>query len=145
MLAALIATRSHAPPPPIVFRYSNQLVAATTTFSCLDLVRQAAVLTTSLPVQYQLTYSMPGQESLLDQLNRAYFRLIGQSADDDPNFLSDTIAQTITILGAINSVVLSLPVASFDVSALGILQRRLALAIRVMNSLAIPPGVLAFS
>lgn len=143
MHVAIIATRPSFIPP--VFVYRNQVVAATTVFSCLDLIRRAAVLTTSLPVRYQLTYSIPGHESLLDQLTRAYFRLIGQQADDDPNFLSTTIAQSIAILGTLNGVMQGLPVASFNTPALAALQQRLALVIRIMNSLAIPPGAVAFS
>jgi hypothetical protein len=146
MLAALIATRpiGPPPPPPVVF-YTNQLVAATTTFACIAITRQAAALTTSLPVQYILMLSIPGHECIFDQLNRAYFRLISPSADDSPAFLSLTISQVIDIAVSLSDVLQTLPVLASNLLILSALQQRLLLAIRVLRSLAVPPNALSFS
>lgn len=143
MLAALIATRQ-APAPRIVF-YGNQLVASTTTFSCLTIIRRAAFITTSLPVRTQLSLSLPGSEALLDQLNRMYFRLISPTAGNDPIFLSATIQQVIVIVTRLISILSTLPVSTNNTLFLVRLQSQAALSLRILNSLAIPPGVLIFT
>lgn len=138
MLAALIATRQKpTPPPPQVIRYGNQLVAAVTTFTCISVVRNAGFIAINFPIQYQLNLSLPGHESFLDQLNRAYFRLIGQLSTNNPDYLSANIAQVIAIVAAVTPVLQTLPVAVDDLPLLGRLQKQLAIALAVLNSLAI--------
>lgn len=145
MLAAVIATRTGVippPPPPILF-YRNQLVAVTTTFSCMTITRQAAALTISSAAQYTLVWS--GVFSILGQLQQTHELLISPAADDNPAFLSATIVQAIAIANTLNAVVQSLPVAPASLGTLTALQQRMLLAIRVLNSLAIPPNALSFS
>lgn len=145
MLAAVIATRTGIipPPPPIIAIYGNQFVAATTTFSCISFTRQASVLTTSSFVRASLDWS--GPFSILGQLQQLYSVLIGPAAEDDPIVLSATIVQVITLANTLNALIQSLPVAPANVVALGVLQQRMLLAIRILNSLAVPPNALSFS
>src|SRR3981189_3654957 len=105
MLAALIATRpiGPPPPPPIIF-YGNQVVAAITTFACISITNQAAALTTSLPIRYDLSLSWPGHDAIIDQLNRSYRQLISPAADDSPIFLSTTIGKGIVIATTLNGI-----------------------------------------
>lgn len=146
MLVSLIAASNvgPAPPPPIIF-YGNQLVAATTTFSCIAIVNQAAALTTSLSVRYDLNLSWPGHESVFDQLNRGYHRLISPLAEASPIFLSTSIGQVIAVVTTLNGILQTLPVSAANLAILGTLQQRLVLILRVLNSLAIPPNALSFS
>ncbi len=126
MLAALIATRGPAPPPPVVFFYTNQFIAATNTFACINICRRAAALTTSQTVQYQLYFSLPGnqisgyqyngQESLFWQLSRAYARLLTPQAFNGSVFLSTNIAQVISIATALQVVLATLPIQPFATS-----------------------------
>jgi hypothetical protein len=146
MLAALIATRGIAPPPPppVIF-YGNQYVAATTTFGCLALIKQFAALSTSQRISQTLLFSLSGREAIIDQLNRVYVAIISSSASDDPNYLSVNISQSIAILTTLTNLVQSIPFAPQNVLVFLHAQNQLALSIRILQSLAIPPGVLAFS
>lgn len=137
MLAAIIATRNVGPPPPALF-YSNQLAAATTTFTCVTITRRAAFITTSLPDRYILSLSVPGRESFLDQLNRAYFRIISQTASDSPTFLSINILEVINIVEALTPVLAALPVTGVNAAFLRKLQQQLALALVFLQSLGKP-------
>lgn len=137
MLAAIIATRNVPPPPPILF-YSNQLAAATTTFTCITIVRRAAFITTSLPARYVLSLSVPGRESFLDQLTRAYFRIISQTATDSPVFLSNNILEVIGIVQLLTPVLAALPVAGANAAFLRKLQQQLAIALAFLQSLGTP-------
>ena len=152
MLAALIATRQ--PPPPVLF-YSNQLVAATTTFKCISITWAASNLVTSLPIQNTLTYSIPGQISVLDQLSIPYYRILNYLASDANQismppalYLSNQIAAALaaainlqTTLSAITSFVqLSIGQGNplIDPSQLARLQQQTAVAIAVLKSLGRP-------
>jgi hypothetical protein len=137
MLAALIATRNVPPPPPVLF-YTNQLAAATTTFTCITITRRAAFITTSLPARYVLALSVPGRESFLDQLNRAYYRLISQIASDNPTFLSNNILEVIGIVQFLTPVLAALPVAGANAVFLRKLQQQLAIALAFLQSLGAP-------
>ena len=139
MLAALIATR---PPKPPVFFYTNQLVAATTTFTCITVCRRAAFITTSLPVRYVLSLSLPGAESILDHLNRLYYQIINSPSSDaniislpsDP-YLSNRIAEVISVVVTLTGVLATLPVASAGTAFKVRLQVELAAALTVLRSL----------
>jgi hypothetical protein len=134
MLAALLATRQIIP-PPLRFRYSNQLIAAVNTFVCISVTRAASRLTSSLQEQWILSVSLPGRECYFDQLNRQYFLLISPRAGFDPDFLSDTIARVISIATKLTPVIGSLPVAPGRENYLHVLQHRLYVALAVLNSL----------
>lgn len=138
MLAALIATRQPAPPPPPILFYSNQLVAATTTFLCISIARRAVTLTNNRLVAQNLVLSIPGYESNIDSLNRMYFLLISQRSSDEPAFLNNTIAQTITFVIALNNVVQSLPVDMQNLGILNVLQIRLKTALSTLQALGKP-------
>jgi len=136
MLAALLATRSVSPPRG--FRYTNRLVAETTTFTCITVTKKAAFITTSLPIRQQLSVSMPGQESILDQLNRQFYQMINQYALDSTDYLSALIAQVIAIDVVLTPILQTMPVAPQNVPFLIRLQRELARALAVLQSLAVP-------
>jgi hypothetical protein len=156
MLAALIATRHAAPPPPppVIF-YSNQLVAATTTFKCISITWAASNLVTSLPIQNALTYSIPGQISILDQLSIPYYRILNYLASDANQismppalYLSNQI--TAALAAAINLQTTLSAITSFvqlaigqgnppiDPTQLARLQQQTAGAIAVLKSLGRP-------
>ena len=146
MLAALIATR-HAPAPPVppVLFYSNQLVAATNTFVCISICRTAARICTSLPIQYQLNLSLPGKESIFDQLNRFYYRIInylssGANMTPLPQnlYLNNQIVGSIATATALTGILATLPVASQDLPLLMRLQIQLALALANLRALGKP-------
>ena len=142
MLAALLATRTVTPPAPIL-NYGNQWMAATTTFDIVTVTRRAAFLTTSPSIKIQLSLSLPGQESVLDLLNRKYFSIISQFAADNPVFLSNTIIQVISTATALVSTLATLPVATSDASRLAGLQQKLGIALYRLRSLGrrqYPPG-----
>lgn len=143
MLAALLATRPPVPPP--VLTYQNQFVAATTTFACIALAKRAAALTTNPAVMQRLLFSFSAHVAIVDQLELVYSRLINAPADDEPTYLSDQIVQSIAILVVLNSIIQTLTVTSQNKIALIDLQTRMALTLRIMNSLAVPPGSLSFS
>lgn len=146
MLVSLIAASNvgPAPSPPIIF-YGNQLVAAHTTFSCITLTTQAAALTSSLQARCVLCLSLPGQESILDQLNRVYAQLIHPSSGFSPILCSTLIGQIIAVTTTLNGILPTLPVSAANLAIRGTLQQRLVLILRVLNSLAIPPNALSFS
>jgi hypothetical protein len=142
VLAALIATRLQAPPPPVA-RYTNQLVAAVTTFSCITVARRAAFLTTSLPTRYLLDLSVPGQPSILDRLTMNYGRIINYLSSDANMiplpidlYLSDQIAAVVATVVLFTGILASLPVAPQNVMALTRLQQQLARDLAVLYSLA---------
>lgn len=134
MLAALLGTRSK--PSPAIQKYGNQFLAAITTFTCITITKRAAALTTNLPVQYQLNLSLSGQECMLDQFNRSYYRLINQYSTENPDYLSTTIAQTIVMTRSLIAILQSLPTQ--NTAAKTILQQQAVLALNVFYSLAIP-------
>lgn len=135
MLAALLATRPITP-TPIALNYGNQFLAATTTFDCIAVAEIAADLTTSLPIRYELILSLPGQESVFDQLTRTYRGLVRQLAADNPAYLNTTIIQSITVISDLTAILQSLPVVSANVAILIALQQRLAIALYRLRSLA---------
>jgi hypothetical protein len=144
MLAALIATRAPAPPPPPVLFYTNQLVAATTTFTCITICRRAAYITTSLPIKYTLSLSLPGQPAILDLLNLYYYRIINyQSSNanmiDMPVdlYLSNQIAAVIATVRILQGILATLPIVASSAGFLTQLQQQLATALAVLNSLAV--------
>lgn len=142
MLAALIATRQHAPPTPPVFFYTNQLVAATNAFVCITVCRRSAFITTSLPIRYGLSLSLPGAESILDHLNRLYYQIINSSSSDaniislpvNP-YLSNRIAEVISVAGTLAGILATLPVAPSAAAFKARLQAELATALAVLRSL----------
>ncbi len=142
MLAALIATRQPAPPKPPVFFYTNQLVAATNTFVCITVCRRAAFVTTSLPVRYVLSLSLPGAESILDHLNRLYYQLVNDSSSNaniismpvNP-YLSNRIAEVISVAGTLTGILAVLPVAPATAAFLRRLQIELASALANLQAL----------
>jgi hypothetical protein len=136
---AMGATATHVFTLTVVsVMYGNQFVAATTTFSCISLTKAAVSISTSPTFSYQLSYSAQGAESILSQLNRGYDSLISENATNDPVFLSNTIIQMIEVVTTLNGVVQSLPVAMTNLIALAEIQRRTALALRILRSLSIP-------
>jgi hypothetical protein len=158
MLAALLATRSNPipPPPPTAVFYHNQVVAATTTFSCIFLAKKAAFLTTSPTSRYRLLFSSSGQEAIVNNLDRLYYKLVGPKASDNPDlfpkpkiilnlFLSNTIAQVIAVVVELNSIIQALPVANENLVKLMDIQTRVQIALGVLRSLAVPPDALSFA
>ncbi len=142
MLAALIATRGPAPPKPPVFFYNGQLPAATNTFVCMTVCRRAAFITTSLPIRYQLSLSLPGAESLLDHLNRLYRQIIDESSSaanliDQPIdlYLSDRIANVIALGTTLAGILATLPVAVSALPFRARLQLELATALANLRAL----------
>jgi len=146
MLAALIATRQNSPvPPPVpVFFYSNQLVAAVNTFTCITVARRAAAITTSLPIQHQLSLSIQGAPSILDLLNLRYYRIVNYLSSDanmisavSNLYLSDQIAAVILSATALQNILTTLPVMSTDFVQLVGLQQQLAISLAILKSLGI--------
>src|SRR5258708_4501186 len=138
MLAALIATRSVIPPPPSIITYGNQLVAVTTTFLCITLTNRAAFLPTNPVQSYQLLFSTQGNESILSQLDRFYYNLISPLASYSPAYLSTNIASVVATAKILNGIIQSLSVTSANSLQLIEIQTRMGIALRVLNSLAIP-------
>lgn len=101
------------------------------------------MLTTSSFVRASLDWS--GPFSILGQLQQLYSVIIGPAAEDDPIVLSTAIVQVIALANTLNGLIQSLPVAPANIQSLGVLQQRMLLAIRILNSLAIPPNALSFS
>ena len=141
MLAALIATRPFTPVPPVIF-YTGQFIAATNTFTCITVCRRAAHITTSLPIRYQLSLSLPGAESILDQLNRFYYRIINYLSSDanaiampTDLYLSTQIAGVIVTAATLTDILSILPVAPQNVQFLGRLRAELALALANLQAL----------
>jgi len=135
MLAALIATRPALQPSVI---YGNQFVAASTTFLCSFLAKQAAALSTNPVFSYQLLFSTQGNESVVDNLDRLYYNIVGPLGSTNPLFLSLNIAAVIVVVVRLNEIIQSLPIAPGNASALADLQRRIGIALRLLRSLAIP-------
>lgn len=143
MLAALIATRQ-VPTPPLFF-YSNQFVAATTTFLCITLTRQAALLTTDPAVVQLLLLSQTGHEAILDQLNRFYYRMVNYLSSDaniidmpSDLYLSNQIAGAVATVTVLQSLVATMAVAPVNVIQLGNLQSKVSAALAVLKSLGVP-------
>lgn len=141
MLAALIATRRLVQK----FFYTNQFIAATNTFTCITVCRRAAYITTSLPTRYQLSLSLQGSESVLDQLNRFYYRIVNYLSSDaniastPANlYLSNQIAGAIATATTLTSILSTLPVASQNAAFLARLQKELALALANLQALRTP-------
>ena len=144
MLAALIATRPIGPPVPVLF-YTDQLIAATNTFVCITVCRRAGALTTSLPIRTTLTLSTQGHESILDQLNRFYYRIVNYLSSnanmiDMPSdlYLSNQIAGAIASATALTGILATLPVQPQSVLARTKLQGQLALALANLVALGKP-------
>jgi len=133
MLAALIATRI----PPVI-NYGNQFVAATTTFLCIFLAKQAAALSTNPIFSYSLLFSTQGNESIVDSLDRLYYNIVGPLGTTSPTFLSVNIAAVIVVATRLNAIIQSLPVALVNVVKLASIQRQMGIALRLLQSLAIP-------
>src|SRR5579864_824463 len=153
MLAALLATRT----PPVII-YGDQFVAATTTFLCISLAKQAAFLSTNPVFSYQLLFSTQGHESIVDSLNRLYYNIVGPQGSASlgahftglsgriirmprpftQTYLSIQIAAVIIVAIQLNRIIQSLPVASVNAIKLVALQRQMGIALRLLQSLAIP-------
>lgn len=146
MLAALIATRQIIPPPPPpAIIYGNQFVAATTTFACIGFAKQAAALSTNPTFSYQLLFSTQAQPSIVDQLNLYYYRIVNYLSSNAnitmmPSnlYLSNQIAGVIATAIPLNAIIQALPVANANANALLVLQQKMAVALRLLQSLAIP-------
>jgi hypothetical protein len=143
MLAALIATRQATLAPK--FFYTNQFIAATNTFVCITVCRRAAHICTSRPIQEQLAISTPGQESILDQLNRFYYRVINFLSSDANMiplpldlYLSDQIAGVIATATVLTGILSTLPVAPQNVLFRTRLQIELASALANLRALGVP-------
>ena len=137
MLAALLATRS-SKPLPFQQTYGNQLVAATTTFPCIALVQSAGMISTSPSIAQSLLLSVPGQEAVIDTLDRLYNQLINQYSSTIPSYLSTTITNVIVLLDRTYGIFKTLPTTSANAGVLISLQQQLATAIAILYSLAIP-------
>jgi uncharacterized protein YjfI (DUF2170 family) len=145
MLAALIATRQPAPPPPAILFYTNQFIAATNVFVCTTVCRRAAFITTSLPIRHTLSLSLPGAESTLDQLNRFYYRIINylsSNANIIPLpadlYLSNQIVGAIATATTLTGILATLPVLQANLSFLGRLRAELAQALANLKALGKP-------
>ena len=143
MLAALIATRPVGPVQR--FLYTNQFIAATNTFVCITICRRAAYICTSLPIRTTLALSLPGQQSILDQLNQYYYRIINALASDanmiplpTDLYLSDQIAAAIVSATTLTGILATLPVAAANRPFLVRLQNELALALANLKALGQP-------
>src|SRR5258708_6146491 len=123
MLAELIATR--IVPIPIRKKYGDQFVAATTTFTCIALTRNAAAITTSPTIQQSLILSTPGHDAILDQLNLTYYQIINQYSTDLPDYLSQRISNVIDIVIVLKAILHTLPEATSSKPFLINLQQRL--------------------
>jgi hypothetical protein len=117
-------------------------VAATNTFICSTVCRRAAYITTSLPLRNQLSLSQPGAESILDQLNRFYYRIVNYLSSDaniiaTPSdlYLSNQIAGAIATATTLTSILSTLPVASQSALFLIKLQKELAQALVNLRAL----------
>jgi len=144
VLAALIATHPVGPPAPVLF-YTDQLIAATNTFVCLTVCRSAGTITTSLLIQNTLVLSQPGRESILDQLDRFYYRIINYLSSnanmiDLPVdlYLSNQIAGAIATARVLTGILSTLPVAPQSVAFLVRLRNELALALANLVALGKP-------
>jgi hypothetical protein len=146
VLAALIATRV-IPSSPVV--YGNQFVAATTTFTLITLTKQAAFLSTNPLTSYQLLFSRQGNPSIKEQLDLYYYRLVNAyssnsngytefGALNNPLYLSNQIAGVIAVAIQLNTIIQSLSVSSSNITKLLNLQRTMGIALRLLQSLAIP-------
>ena len=145
MLAALIATRQAVSPIPTVFVYSNQFVAATNTFVCLTVCRRAAHITTSLPIRTTLSLSLPGHESVFDQLNRFYYRIVNYLSSDANMiplsadlYLSNQIAGAIASATTLTGILATLPILPQNAMFLVRLRASLALALANLQALGKP-------
>jgi hypothetical protein len=152
MLAALLATRIPPAPPPPVFFYGNQFVAATTTFTCIFLTRRAAMISTNPVFSAPLLSSMTGSESILSQLDRYYSRIVNSLSSDadminsapyqvvnsSDLYLSDQISGVVAAAFNLNAIIQGLSVAPVDIPTLIDLQRRMTIALKLLQSLAIP-------
>lgn len=132
--------------------YGNQFVAATTTFTCIFLAKQAASLTTSPAIAQTLTFGTSGQNSIIGSLQQLHRQLVDQYSSDangytldgalnNPSYLSDRIISVIVIALQLNSLIQSLPidlVNAANVAKLSVLQYQMGVALRVLQSLAIP-------
>jgi hypothetical protein len=140
--------------------YGDQFVAATTTFLCLSLAKRAAALSTNPVFSYQLLFSTQGHPSLVSLLDMYYSRIInllsstswgahftGLHAGSPPpmtsppvtsTYLSNQIIAVLVVATQLNVIIQSLPVASDNVIELSSIQQRMAVALRLLHSLAIP-------
>ena len=144
MLAALIATRPVGPPAPVLF-YTDQFIAATNTFVCLTVCRRAAFITTNLQIRETLSLSQQGHESILDQLDRFYYRIVNYLSSnanmiDMPSdlYLSNQIAGAIATARVLTGILSTLPVAPQSVAFLVRLRNELALALANLVALGKP-------
>ena len=162
MLAALLATR---PISPTTLFFGNQLVAATTVFSCITITTRAGFISTDPAISYKLRgvygtakIAVSGQDSgaavnvanlgansLWNTLLLIYRNIKSQHAANSPIFLSTSIAQSILAVTALLGILAGLPVNPADLSTRAQLQQQAALALRILYSLAVPPNALSFT
>ena len=143
MLAALIATRPVGPVQR--FLYTNQFIAATNTFVCITVCRRAAYICTSLPIRTTRALSLPGQQSILDQLNQYYYRIINALASDANMiplpadlYLSNQIAGAIASATTLTGILATLPILPQNAQFLTRLRASLALALANLKALGVP-------
>jgi hypothetical protein len=125
--------------------YGNQLVAATTTFTCITLAKQAAALSTNPAASYQISFSTQANPSLISQLEQAYYRIINYLSSNAnmiqmPSnvYLSNQIIAVIEAATVLNGIIQFLPVAPGNTAQLVNIQTRMGIALRLLLSLAIP-------
>ena len=129
----------------VVTLYGNQFVAATTTFTCITLAKQAAQISTNPSYSYQLLFSTQAQPSLVSQLEQAYYRIVNAYSSNaniiqmpSDLYLSNQIIAAIEAATILNTIIQALPVAAANTTRLVDIQSRMGIALRLLLSLAIP-------
>jgi Putative Ig domain len=129
----------------LVVLYGNQFVAATTTFTCITLAKQAAAISANPSFSYQLLFSTQANPSLVSQLEQAYYRIVNYLSSNAniiqmPSnvYLSNQIIAVIEAATVLNGIIQALPVATVNTRRLVDIQTRMGIALRLLLSLAIP-------